>query len=64
MKDISLSESQIRVIKVALRQHWRKMVDDNGETSRKDLQPFADCCYETYEMFDGLDKDADFEQLA
>ena len=61
--EIKLSEKEIRVIRVALHKHWINMVDDNGETERKDLQPFADCCFETYNKFNNLDKDTAFEQL-
>ena len=61
---IDLTEKEIRVIKVALRQHWNKMVDDNGNAEREDLQAFADLCYQTSNKFEKLDIiDKSFEEL-
>ena len=48
---IELSEKEIRAIKVSLWKHWGNIVDDDCKTSREDLQPFADCCYETYKTY-------------
>ena len=61
---VELSEKEMRVIKVALWKHFMNMVDDDGKASREDLQPFADCCYETYQRFCEMDNEKDFQQLS
>lgn len=61
---VDLTEKEIRVIKVALSQHWNKMVDDNGDAKNKNLQKFADICYQTSQKFDKLDiVEKTFEEL-
>lgn len=54
---VYLSEKEIRVIKVALWKHWNNITDDNGDAHQKEIQPFADCCYETYRTFESLDNE-------
>lgn len=61
--NIELSEKEIRVIRVALYQHWLKMTDDNGDAIKKDFQDFADCCYTTYEKINELDTKKPFDKL-
>ena len=60
---IELNEKEVRAIKVALYKHWNNMTDDNAKAQREDLQPFADCCYETYKKFEQLDNKKEFQQL-
>lgn len=64
MANVELNEKEIRAIKVSLWKHFSNITDDDGKASRKDLQPFVDCCYETYEKFSDLDNEKDFEQLS
>lgn len=62
---IDLTEKEIRVISVSLRQHWNKMVDDDGNAKERDLQEFADLCYKTSQKFEELDIiDKSFEGLS
>lgn len=52
---VYLSEKEIRVIKVALWKHWNNITDDNGDAYQEKMQPFVNCCYETYQTFESLD---------
>lgn len=61
--DVKLNEKEIRVIKVALWKHYLNCTDDDGKARREDLQPFMDCCYETYQKFCELDNKKEFAKL-
>lgn len=60
---MELSEKEIRVIKVALYQHWMNMTDVNGDAIKKEQQEFSNLCFDLYKKFDEKDKKCDFNEL-
>ena len=54
---VDLSEEEIHVITVALRQHYMKMVDDNGEPKNPEHAAFVDTLYPLWKKFEETDNE-------
>lgn len=51
---VELSDEEIHVITVALRQHYMKMVDDDGEAKNPDHKDFVDTLHSLWKKFEGI----------